>query len=400
MNIYMRFTQLTLAFFTFSMSLGCLQSTDNQQENKDAGKQTGVSPVDSSNIVSLTTAQYTNAKIKLSMIQSQVLSNQIETTGIIDVPPENLISITPLLGGVLESTPLHQGSAVRKGQLVAVLENPEFITLQQEYLEAKSQLQLATTEYARQQKLAEEKINSQKVLQKARSIYESARIRSNALRQRLQLINVSADQIKNDHIQRRLNIYAPVSGFIIKVNVNKGKYIGDKETMFQMVTNAPLHIDLKVFEQDMAAIKEGQKVRFKVAGDTTTRLATVELIEKSIGSDNTLTIHSVAEESGLNFMPGAYVQAKIETSPKPVPALPEKAVVRFEDKNYIFVQLMESRIQDSSKKDYSFKMIPVGTGTAANGFLEIKPPFDQLSNQQIVIQGAYDLLSQLKNEAE
>lgn len=408
MNIYMWFMQsqrtllslITLSFISTLLLPGCLGAADNPPTEQAPKSALKADAADAETVVILTPAQYQNAKIRLSMMQSKILSGTIEASGVIDVPPEDLISITPVLGGVLQSTPLQKGSTVKKGQVVAVLENPDFIDLQKEYLETKSQLQLATKEYERQQKLDAENVNSKKVLQKARSIYESTRISLNALRQRLQLINISADHISADHIQRQLNIYAPASGYITKVSVNKGKYVGDQQTMFEMVTDAPLHIDLKIFEQDQPRVKEGQKVHFQVAGDTTSRLATIELMEKSIGSDNTVTVHCTAQESGLNFMPGAYVKAKIETSPKPVPALPENAVVHFEGNSYVFIQITKTQTKDSSKADESFKMVLVNTGAAADGFLEIKAPYDVLSGQQIVVESAYDLLSQLKNEAE
>ena len=60
-----------------------------------------------------------------------------------------------------------------KGQVVAVIENPEFIELQRSYLESKSKLEYAEAEFNRQRDLNKENINSAKTYQMAAAEYKS-----------------------------------------------------------------------------------------------------------------------------------------------------------------------------------------------------------------------------------
>ncbi len=58
----------------------------------------------------------------------------------IDVPPENRAVINATMGGYIKTTPLLIGDNVRKGQALVTIENPEFVRLQQEYMEVNEQL--------------------------------------------------------------------------------------------------------------------------------------------------------------------------------------------------------------------------------------------------------------------
>src|SRR6187549_1967972 len=86
--------------------------------------------------VSLTTAQYKVAAIQLGPVEMRNLSSVLKVNGLIDVPPHNMVSISAPLGGYLKSAGLLPGQPVRKGQVIAVIENAAFVDLQQGYLEA------------------------------------------------------------------------------------------------------------------------------------------------------------------------------------------------------------------------------------------------------------------------
>jgi len=142
--------------------------------------------------VEITASQYKAIGVTLGSPEMKSLSGLLKVNGFIDVPPQNLVSVTTQMGGIVKSTPLLTGSNVSKGQVVAVLQNQEYVQLQQDYLESRSQLELADSEYKRQQTLASQNVNSQKTLQQAKSQYQIIHARENALKQRLRLINISA----------------------------------------------------------------------------------------------------------------------------------------------------------------------------------------------------------------
>ncbi len=393
---------LAAAFFA-----SCGNNKTTEENTTD--KQENAVQQEDENSVDITQAQYQTVGITLGSPQMKPLSGTLKVNGFIDVPPQNLVSITTQMGGIIKSTPLLQGSQVKKGQVIAVLENQEYVMMQQDYLESKSQLELSDAEYNRQQTLAKQNVNSQKILQQAKANYQSTLAQVNALKARLQLININPQKLTAETIRSQVNIYSPISGYVTKVNVNNGKFINPNDVMFEIVNASNLHVELNVFEKDAVKIHKGQKVLFTLTNDTARRTAIVQLVGKEINPDKTITVHSIANGASEHFIPGTYVKAFIETGNNKVLALPEEAVVDFEGNKYIFISKgSESDAttpetkenEQKAERTYHFEMIPVKTGISDAGFVEVQLPENLNVNGKVVLRGAYDLLSKMKNSEE
>src|SRR6478736_1952125 len=115
--------------------------------------------------VSLSKDQFDNSEIKTGFIESKNLNGILKVNGKLDVPPQNLVSISAPIGGFLKSTELLEGLRVKKGQVIAVIEHPEIAQLQEDFVEAKSKYDYLDQELKRQQELNKENVNSAKVLQ-------------------------------------------------------------------------------------------------------------------------------------------------------------------------------------------------------------------------------------------
>nr|WP_068890692.1 efflux RND transporter periplasmic adaptor subunit [Pedobacter panaciterrae] len=372
----------------------CGGNTPKSEENTAVKEEAGH---DDENAVEFTQAQYKTAGITLGSPEMKDLSGLLKVNGFIDVPPQNLVSVTTQMGGIVKSTPLLQGSTVSKGQVIAVLQNQEYVLLQQDYLESKSQLELADSEYKRQQTLAEQNVNAKKTLQQARAQFQTMLARESALKQRLQLINISPASLSAANIRSQINIYAPITGYVTKVNVNTGKFVNPNDVMFEIVNSANLHVELNVFERDASKVKAGQRVRFTMANDTEEQIAVVDLVGREINADKTITVHAISKGS-TSFIPGAYLKAYIETGTSKVQALPNSAVVDFGGKKYIFVS--EGMKKEGTEEIHGFKMAEVITGVSDGGYLEVQLPENLDVTGKVVLKGTYDLLSKLKNSEE
>lgn len=390
-NIKLIFSITFIALICMSMFACTNKSAAPKQEQQEAV------PEDE-NAVELTDSQYKAVQISLGTAEMRALSGVLKVNGFIDVPPQNLVSVTTQMGGIIKSTPLLPGSTVKKGQVIAVLQNQEYVQLQQDYLESKSQLELTDAEYKRQLMLSAQNVNAQKTVQQAKAQYQSYLARVNALKQRLMLINISPANLTAGNIRSEINIYAPITGYVTKVNVNTGKFVNPNDIMFEIVDNSNLHVELNVFEKDAAKVKAGQKVRFTLTNDTTEQRAVVDLVGGEINADKTVTVHALAKGS-KNFIPGTYLKAYIETGSNQVMSLPVAAVVEFEGKKYIFIA--EPAVAKSGQdKIHHFKLTEVSAGITDGGFIEVNLPVQMDTTNKIVLKGAYDLLSKMKNSEE
>ncbi len=125
----------------------CISCGSKAKESEEATNK------EEENVVEFTQAQYKTAGIELGKAEGRQISGTVRASGVLDVPPQQLVSISIPLGGFLKSTELLQGFRVKKGQIIATLESMDFVQMQQEYLEVKNQFALAKAEYERQQEL-------------------------------------------------------------------------------------------------------------------------------------------------------------------------------------------------------------------------------------------------------
>lgn len=344
-------------------------------------------------IIVLSSTQFNNAGIVLAKPISQNINQKIKANGKLDVPPQNLVSISAPYGGFLKSTTLLQGMHVHKGEVIAQMEHPDYIQLQQDYLENKSTLTYLKNELDRQQELAKEEVNSKKTLQKAKTDFEVMQARVNGLRAKLELINIDVAKLEKGTMQKVVALTSPINGYVTKVNVNIGAFVTANTVLFEIVDTEHLHAEISVFEKDIHHIKIGQKVAFTLANENQERFAKVHLIGREIGEDRTVRVHCHLNQEDKDLLPGMYLTAYIDVKARTNNTLPSNAFVDFEGKSYVF--LLSKKLNDS----YTFIRIEVEKLGEENGFTAFTST-QELNNKDIVTEGAYKLLSAMQGGEE
>ncbi|MBP1668387.1 MAG: efflux transporter, family, subunit [Bacteroidetes bacterium] len=379
-----------LALTSFGFLSACHQGKTTETRQKEILPE---------NIVELREDQAKLANIETGAIELRSLSGTIKVSGIITVPPQNQATVCMPMGGFVKSTFLLPGDAVRKGQTLAILENPEFVDVQQNYLEAKNRLEFAEAEFRRHNELFKDDVYSQKNLEQVTADYKTLKAQVKALEQKLALIGIPTSDLNEDNISSSVPVGSPVSGYLKTVNVNTGKYVAPSDIMFEIVSREKILLELTLFEKDADKVTAGQKIHFFINNEAEQHEAVIYQTGKSINNDRTFTVYASALGSCKNVLPGMYVNAIIETSDKKVNALPSDAIVSFDDKQYIFV--FNRNKEEEGKPFTEFRMIEVKKGISDAEYTEVILPdgFD-IKTAQVVIKGAYNLLSAKKNAGE
>ncbi|QQY30059.1 Cation efflux system protein CzcB [Chryseobacterium gleum] len=380
----------TFKIISYSLSiLGLLMFYECKDHGKTEPAPATVSSKDE-NVVMLTDAQLKNAPIVTTVLSLQKISSVLKLNGMIDVPPQNLVSVSIPLGGYLKSSSLLPGKPVSKGQVIAVIENPQFIQLQQDYLMAKSKNHFAQLDYNRQKTLNQSQATSDKVMQQAQSEMNSQKILMNSLAQQLRLININPESLNSGSIQKSVPVYSSINGFVSKVNVNIGKYVNPSDVLFELINPDDIHLNLKVYEKDLANLKKGQRFAAYTNTEPDKKYyGEILLISKDVTPGGWAEVHCHFEKYDQSLVPGMYMNAEIETSTSFSNAVPEESIVNFEGKDFVFVE----------EKKQTYRLTPVTLGETENGFVQIMNAGD-FKNKKIVIKNAYTLLMKLKNTAD
>lgn len=353
---------------------------------------TGQVPLDQSNdrVVILTSKQYKNAGIETGKLSPQTISSVLKVNGKIDVPPQNMISISVPLGGYLKSTKLLAGMHIIKGEVLAVMEDAQYIQLQQDYLTAKAQFILTEGEYKRQKELNQSKATSDKIYEQSKANFQMQFILIKSLEEKLKLLGLNPQNVTAKNISKSINIYSPITGFVSAVNVNIGKYVNPSDVLFELVNPSDIHLALTVFEKDINKLAIGQKlVAYTNSNPDKKYPCKIILISKIISNQNSAEVHCHFEQYDNSLLPGMFMTTDIELLANKANTLPEEAVVRFENKHYVFMV----------KENNQFEMMEVQIGNTENGNTEIADA-DNLSNQTFVLKGAYTLLMAMKNKSD
>ena len=342
------------------------------------------------NIISVSKNQFESEKMQLGTLTEQAFNEVVKTTGFIDVPPQNKASVSTFLGGYVKRTPLLVGDKIRKGQLVATLENTEYVELQQQYLEVAEQLNYLKSEFTRQQTLFNEKITSQKNYLKAESTYKSAKAHYNGLRQKLKMMHMNPTLVEQGNISSTINLYAPIAGFVTKVNVSNGTFVSPSDEVIEIVNTDHIHLELSVFEKDILKIKKDQVIKFKIPESSDEIFeAEVHLVGTSIDENNrTIKVHGhIDDDSKNNFIMGMFIDADILTDAKKSKALPKEAITEIEGDYFALI------LKDKSNEDYSFEKVKLEVGKQSEDFIEVLN-IDDFTDKQILIKGGLMLISE------
>ncbi|TRX00007.1 efflux RND transporter periplasmic adaptor subunit [Flavobacterium gawalongense] len=339
------------------------------------------------NTTTLTDVQIKNAGIETGKIEQKKISSTLKLNGKIDVPPQNLISISVPMGGYLKYTKLLEGMHVTKGQVLCVVEDQRYIQLQEDYLLAKAKIGYAKAEFERQKELNQSKASSDKVYQQAQSEYNSLLIMVQSYGEKLKFAGINPNNVSTKNISKSINIYSPINGYVSKVNVNIGKYVNPSDILFEIVNPSDIHLALTVFEKDINKLAIGQSLLAYTNTNPEKKYpCEIILIGKDFTENRSTEMHCHFTKYDKALLPGMYMNAEIELNSKQSNVLPSNAIVNYENKNYVFV----------AKGSKLFEMKEVTTGTSENGFTEIISN-DDLKDATIVIKGAYALLMKMKN---
>ena len=344
--------------------------------------------------IHLTREQIKTMNIQFGDFSQMKINDYIKATGTLGLPPNALTSVSAKASGFIKNSNTYiEGSYIKKGVIMAYLENPELIQHQREYLEVAAELVYDHQELSRQQTLLASNAGIEKNVQKLQSEVNRKTATLKGIAKQLAYLGIKVAHISPDNIVESIPLYSPMGGYITSIKMHNGMYVSPEMELMEIVNENHLHLELDVFEKDIAHIKEKQKISYTVPalGDTA-YTGEVHIIGKEFNRQNkTVRIHGHLEKERPKFIKDLFVEAKIWLNDQAVQALPEKSIIKDGASSYIYVanDLVE-------KEELTFERIMVIPGTSDKGFTAVKLINDIPEGMKIVTAGAYYVYAQSK----
>ena len=340
----------------------------------------------------LSANQQEAAGLIIQPIVEETVVQTIRTNGILDVPTQYTASVTAFLGSFVKVANKHVGEKVTKGQVLATMEGPAFIDLQQQYLENKSQLELLRGEFERQSNLSADSITSRKSFERAKAEYERTQSTFEALRQKLLYAHINMEKLEAGTINRSFPVIAPISGYLTEVNSKIGSFIAPGQSLMEIVDMSHLHVELSVYDSDAMRVKEGQKMRIWMSARPDSVFeAEIYLVDKEFDPESrTVKVHGHFEED-QPFIVGMYVEGEIVLGETKGLSIPAEAAVFADQQRYVF-------LAKDAEQGTLFQAVRLEEGAESGGLLLLPAHALPAGYNKVVTKGAGYLLGEWMKE--
>ena len=249
-----------------------------------------------------------------AITSATAIANPASFNGTLVIPPRNFATVSLSMDGIVKNLSLLPGTYIPKGAVLATLENPQFIELQQNYLDSHAQLEYLEAEYNRQTALSREEAASQKKYQQSKADYLSMKSRMQANAAQLRLLGIEPETLLKSSIRFYLEVTAPIGGYISNVQANLGKHLSAGEPLCDIIDKSETMVRLIAYEKDLNGMKVGSRVQFRVNGlGKQTFHATLISIGQQVDDTNrSIELYAKVLDGSPIFRPGMYVSARME----------------------------------------------------------------------------------------
>jgi cobalt-zinc-cadmium efflux system membrane fusion protein len=357
------------------------------KSDKDVKQAETVAPT-SENTIVLTSSQMAQASIDTGRMVYKLIDEVINVNGVVDVPPQNMVSVSFPLGGYIKSSTVLPGQKIQKGEVLAIIEDQILVQLQEDYLIGKSKLQYLEKEYTRQEELHKANVNADKVWQQTQNEFQSQKILVKAGDEKLKLAGINPDNLNDQNISRSVALRSPIAGFVAKVNMNIGKYVGPTDILYELINPSDLHAALTVFQKDLGKVAIGQDVNISFVEEPQTNYkGKIILVNQQVDENRGALMHCHFISHPKQLKPGMFLNASISVKQQPHWLVPEQAVCNYGGKEYVFV----------AEGTNTYKMEEVTTGFKNNDRIAIVIGFENLVGKTIITRNSFSALGALKN---
>jgi membrane fusion protein, heavy metal efflux system len=373
MKQYYTIISIFLLFLLFNT--GCGNSPETNGDNTN----------DAAQLILLTQKQIDSEGIEFGEITKHVFEERVLCNGYIKAPANGIAKVSTPISGKVESINCVLGDFVRKGQVLCRLSSNEFMILQRDFAETSVILGRLKADYKRSKTLYNEKIGAEKDFRAIESDFKAMTTKYMALKIWLETLKLNVSKIENGDLYSTFPVVAPIKGYVTDLDLILGQFTMQEKDLVEIVNIDKLQLQLSVYEDDISKLKPGQLVQFKSLGEQElSHAATLVSIGKAISIDSRTIqcIANISNEVGKDFMNRSYVEASLIVNQSEANALPDEAILKSVEGNYVFV------VDKSDGETSYLRKVFVTIGRNSNAYSEI---ITGEFNGKILIKGVYNL---------
>ncbi len=313
------------------------------QENNEAGNHEDGSH-ENEGFVYLTGDQLKQFGIETKVAGAGKLKLEIVLPGELVLNADHVAHIVPRVSGVVREVRKKLGDTVQENEVMAVVESRELADNIATLLAARERLNLAQSNFNREEKVWLKKISPEQDYIEARNRLAEARIELHAAEYKLHAIGFSEEflsqlSMQSDGTHLLYEITAPFRSTVIEKHISLGEVLNSDDAVFVVADLTSVWGTLDVQQKDLSLIRIGQKAVIEVPNSDIRGEGRIDFIEPLATATNR-TVHArvVLPNRDSRLRPGLFVNGRISVGDMEVPLLvPNEALVLMEGKMCVFV---------------------------------------------------------------
>jgi cobalt-zinc-cadmium efflux system membrane fusion protein len=312
-------------------------------------------------------------------------------SGFIKPSSQNQVIVSSPFQGIVKELYVRNGENVEKGKILAIIENAEFISIQENYLSVKSQYEYLREDFKRQGELSLERATSLKVLQQAQNEFNKTEAKLYSLKKTLDIIGIHSDSIRVDNIQSSIALKAPISGKVNLLNTRLGSLSSVENPLCEITGTHGQLLYMQLIESIDVNILPGQLLEFFIkTNPSKTYRSKVFSILPATDNPNQIEVYADIEDSGVGFESGMPVFARISSSNDSVDVLPEEAIVQSGEKEFVILK----------KYNNCFELIEITAGKSIQKMRQVIEIPKYIQNGDFVVHGSDLIYREIINPAK
>ncbi len=261
------------------------------------------------------------------------------------IPPEHEYIVSASQAGLITKLNAALGDTVKKGQILAQLNSPDFLSMQRLYLKAVSEMQLSELSYQRDQKLAAEGVIAERRWQETNSLHNTFVSEVNEHKQLLEIAGMTSEEInrltKTRQLSSQLSVHAPISGVVMDRMAVAGERMDILAPLYRIANLDELWLEINIPHEHIGQIKIGDQVHIENSPID----AVITLLGQSVNPENqTLLARATIKDSKDIIKQHGSVRAGqsintqiIQASDNAVFRVPNTAIAQNDGIAYIFI---------------------------------------------------------------
>lgn len=237
------------------------------------------------------------------------------------IEAEKQVDVLAKVTGQVTALPAEEGMRVRKGQLLAQLDEAE---LKIDLIQARAKLQTDSSAYVRSRDMLSKQLIAEEAYETARLVYESSKAAYEATKLRVEYTSVRS----------------PIDGIVTMRHIELGQRISVNQALFSVADFNPLRAKIYVPEKDIARVREGESAEIVVDAIPNTKFfGTIRMISPIVDPANgTVKVTIDIENTSNQLKPGMFTSVYITTeSHENTLLIPKRALILESESDQVFV---------------------------------------------------------------